>query len=116
MGENNTYDLHIFVQMVKGRTLISKKILKLIQNNKNYIICKTFLQKPGGGVKTAVGSELSLVSGNYHEDFGSVVMEMASFSLKIRHVFGFTSLTERSIGAGPPVIIQFSGFIALHFT
>jgi hypothetical protein len=35
-------------------------------------------------------------------------MEMASFSLKIRHVFGFTWLTERSIGAGPPVIIQLS--------
>jgi hypothetical protein len=37
-------------------------------------------------------------------------MEMASFSLKIRHVFGDTSLTERSIGAGPPVIIQLSDF------
>ena len=37
-------------------------------------------------------------------------MEMASFCLKIRHVFGFTSLTERSIGAGPPVIIQLSGY------
>ena len=36
-------------------------------------------------------------------------MEMASFSLKIRHVFADTSLTERSIGAGPPVIIQLSG-------
>ena len=36
-------------------------------------------------------------------------MEMASFCLKIRHVFGFTWLTERSIGAGPPVIIQLSG-------
>jgi hypothetical protein len=60
-------------------------------------------------VKTAVGSELSLVSGTYHENFGSVVIEMASFSLKIRHVFGDTSLTERSIGAGPPVIIQLSG-------
>jgi hypothetical protein len=35
-------------------------------------------------------------------------MEMASFCLKIRHVFGFTWLTERSIGAGPPVIIQLS--------
>ena len=33
-------------------------------------------------------------------------MEMASFCLKIRHVFGFTItlMTERSIGAGPPVI------------
>jgi hypothetical protein len=61
-------------------------------------------------VKTAVGSEMSLVSGTYHENFGSVVMEMASFCLKIRHVFGFTSLTERSIGAGPPVIIQLSGY------
>ena len=59
-------------------------------------------------MKTAVGSEMSLVSGTYHENFGSVVMEMASFCLKIRHVFGFTSLTERSIGAGPPVIIQLS--------
>jgi hypothetical protein len=39
----------------------------------------------------------------------SVVMEMASFCLKIRHVFADTSLTERSIGAGPPVIIQLSG-------
>jgi hypothetical protein len=50
-------------------------------------------------VKTAVGSELSLVSGTYHENKVSVVMEMASFCLKIRHVFGFTSLTERGIGA-----------------
>jgi hypothetical protein len=57
-------------------------------------------------VKTAVCSELSLVSGTYHENKVSVVMEMASFSLKIRHVFGDTLLTERSIGAGPPVIIQ----------
>ena len=37
-------------------------------------------------------------------------MEMASFCLKIRHVFADTSLTERSIGAGPPVIIQLSGW------
>ena len=66
-------------------------------------------------MKTAVGSELSLVSGTYHENFGSVVMEMASFSLKIRHVFGDTSLTERSIGAGPPVIIQLSGIFLKNY-
>jgi hypothetical protein len=65
-------------------------------------------------VKTAVGSELSLVSGTYHENKVSVVMEMASFFIKIRHVFADTSLTERSIGAGPPVIIQLSGFIPCH--
>ena len=35
-------------------------------------------------------------------------MQMASFFIKIRHFFGDTSLTERSIGAGPPVIIQLS--------
>ena len=52
-----------------------------------------------------MGSELSLVSGNYHENKVSVVMEMASFCLKIRHVFGFTSLKLASL---PPVIIQFS--------
>ena len=28
--------------------------------------------------------------------------------------FGFTSLTERSIGAGPPVIIQLSGVYECH--
>ena len=59
-------------------------------------------------MKTAVGSELSQVSGTYNENKVSVVMEMASFCLKILHVFGFTSLTERSIGAGPPVIMQLS--------
>jgi hypothetical protein len=59
-------------------------------------------------VKTAVGSELSLVSGNYYENKVSVVMELASFCLKIRHVFADTSMTEPSIGAGPPVIIQLS--------
>jgi hypothetical protein len=60
-------------------------------------------------VKTAVGLELSRVGGTYHENKVSVVMEMESFCMKIRHVYGFTSLTERSIGAGPPVIIQLSG-------
>jgi hypothetical protein len=64
--------------------------------------------KNQGCVKTAVGSELSLVSGNYYENKVSVVMEMASFFIKIRHVFADTSFTERSIGAGPPVIIQLS--------
>jgi hypothetical protein len=64
-------------------------------------------------VKTAVGSELSLVSGNYYENKVSVVMEMASFFIKIRHVFADTWLTERSIGAGPPVIIQLSGQASL---
>ena len=59
-------------------------------------------------MKTAVGSELSLVSGNNYENKVSVVMEMASLLIKIRHFFGDTLLTERSIGAGPPVIIQLS--------
>ena len=40
---------------------------------------------------------------------------MASFCLKIRHVFGFISMTERSIGAGPPVIIQLSGSNQLSY-
>jgi hypothetical protein len=64
-------------------------------------------------VKTVVGSELSLVSGTYHENKVSVVMEMASFSLKIHHVFGDTLLTERSIGAGP-IIIQLSDLTRLN--
>ena len=66
--------------------------------------------KNQGCVKTAVVSELSLVSANYYENKVSVFLEMASFCLKIRHVFADTSLTERSIGAGPPFIIQLSEF------
>ena len=81
--------------------------------SRNVLSAKMFCKNQeggwGGGVKTAVGSELSLVSGNYYENKVSVVMEMASFFIKIRHVFADTSLTERSIGAGPPVIIQLSG-------
>ncbi len=38
-------------------------------------------------MKTVSGLKLSLVSGKYHEDGGSVVMEMASNDVKIRHVF-----------------------------
>jgi hypothetical protein len=46
-----------------------------------YLSAKTkSFSKNQGGVKTAVGSELSLVSGNYHEVFGPVAMEMASKS------------------------------------
>ena len=40
-------------------------------------------------MKTAV----SQVSGDYHEVFGPVAMEMASYGVKIRHVFGETFLT-----------------------
>jgi hypothetical protein len=58
--------------MVKDRTFISKPAKKICKNQ--------------GCVKMAVGSELSLVSGTYHENKVSVVMEMASFCLKIRHV------------------------------
>ncbi len=43
-------------------------------------------------MKTVSGLKLSLVSGKYHEDGGSVVMEMASNVVKIRHVFGDTFL------------------------
>jgi len=52
-------------------------------------------QKNQGGVKASVGSEMSLVSGKYHENKVIAVMAMASFYVKIRHVFGFTCLTEK---------------------
>ena len=68
--------------MVKGKKFISKIFLKNIQNNENYIfICKTVFAKTGGGgglVKIVVSSELSLVSGNYHENIVSVVIEWRS--------------------------------------
>jgi hypothetical protein len=92
----------------KVENLYQKNFKNLFKTTRTILSAKLFC-KNQGGVKTAVGSELSLVSGTYHENKVSVVMEMASFSLKIRHVFGDTLLTERSIGAGPPVIIQLSG-------
>jgi hypothetical protein len=50
------------------------------------------------------------------ENYGQVVMEMAWANVKIRHFFGFTSLTERSVGAGPPVIILYSSVVDSHKT
>ena len=41
------------------------------------------------------GSDANLVSGNYHEKYGPVVMEMASAKAEIRHVFGFTFFAEQ---------------------
>ena len=49
-----------------------------------------FYKKKQGGVKASAGSQMSLVSGNYHEDKVFAVMEMASFCMKIRHVFADT--------------------------
>ena len=51
-------------------------------------------------MKTVSGLKLSLVSGKYHEDGGSVVMEMASIDVteidvKIRHVFWDTCLPAK---------------------
>ena len=63
------------------------------------------------GGETAVGSELSLVSDHYRENKVSAVMEMASICLKIRHVSGFISLTERSIGAGTDLQLLYSSVV-----
>jgi hypothetical protein len=67
--------------MVKGRKFISKNILKTDSKPRELYICQTFF-KNQGRVKTAVGSELSLVSGTYHENKVSVVMEMATLRAK----------------------------------
>ena len=48
-------------------------------------------------MKASAGSEMSLVSGKYHEDKVFAVMEMASICMKIRHVFGDTFLPENSV-------------------
>ena len=60
------------------------------------------LTNRGGGVKTAAGSDFSLVSGAYHEDGAFAVMAMMTNQLKIRHVFG--SL-KRKVRALSPVFL-----------
>jgi hypothetical protein len=73
--------------MVKGRKFTSKTFSKRIQNNeksRTVLSVKLFCKNQGGGgrvVKTAVGSELSLVGCNYYENKVSVVIEMTSFCL-----------------------------------
>ena len=61
----------------------------------NYLKNPIVFTKNQGGEKPSAGSEMSLVSGNYHENKVIAVMAMASFYVKIRHVFGFTCLTEK---------------------
>ena len=56
-----------------------------------------FFIKNQGGVKASAGSEMSLVSGKYHEDKVFAVMEMASICMKIRHVFADTFLPGNSV-------------------
>ena len=87
------------MSFAKTKKTFRKDGIKKIENNKNEKIYKNYKKslKNQGGVKTAAGSDLSLVSGDYHEDGELAVMAMASISLKIRHVFGDTFLTENCI-------------------
>ena len=57
-----------------------------------------------GDWKQCRAQKTSLVSGISQKDFGPVVMELTLAKPKIRHVFGFTCLTEQKIGALSPVI------------
>jgi hypothetical protein len=86
---------------------MSRKYLKnRFKSSRKYYKTRAKLQKPKffkenqGGVEIVAGSDPSLVSGNYHEKYGPVVMEMASAKAEIRHVFGFTFFCR----AGSPVI------------
>ena len=67
----------------------------------------SFLEKPGGNV-AVVGSELSLISGNYHEQKEPSGVILASAKAKIRHVFCFKNMAAKVTeigGASPPGIV-----------
>ena len=88
-----TFDLKVSQNRYHHKeSIIKQNRLKSTRTNiKNNIkLCKN-----QGGVKAAVGSDSSLVSGNYYEDGETVVMDMASFYVKIRHVFWDTFLFEK---------------------
>ena len=53
-------------------------------------------------MKVEPASKLSLVSGNYQSPKVPYGVDLASAEAEIRHVFGFTSITEASKGAAPP--------------
>ena len=64
--------------------------------------------KNQGEVNAKAGSELSLFSGNYHEQRGPYGVNLASAKAKIRHVFCFKNMAAKVTeigGASPPGII-----------
>jgi hypothetical protein len=107
-GKNNTYDLHIFEPITKFRKKCIENILKIDSNHRenttkpkqNSKNLKFFQKTRVCGNCSVAGSDPSMVSSNYHEKYGPVVMEMASAKAEIRHFFGFTFFCR----AGPPVI------------
>jgi hypothetical protein len=86
---------------------LSRKHFNLKKDSKQrelYLICKTVLQKSRGckncrGLKIEHGQWELPCHGN-----GVIFASKSAIN-----VFGDTVLTERRIGAGPPVIIQHSG-------
>jgi hypothetical protein len=75
----------------KNRFKYRENTAKPEQNCKNL----KFFKENQGYVEIVAGSDANLVSGNYHEKYGPVVMEMASAKAEIRHVFGFTFFAEQ---------------------
>ena len=94
MCESNMKVSITFDQVRKYLKVFQKKQNRLKSTRTN-IKNNIKLCKNQGGVKAAVGSDSSLVSGNYYEDGETVVMDMASFYVKIRHVFWDTFLFEK---------------------
>ena len=89
MCESNMKVSITFDQVKKISQSISKKQNRLKSTRTN-IKNNIKLRKNQGGVKAAVGSDSSLVSGNYYENGETVVMDMASFYVKI----GYNSMTR----------------------
>ena len=78
-----------------------------LQNLQNFIPRKLkkqniILKKKQEGVEVEPASKLNLVSGNYLLPKVPYGVDLASAEAEIRYVFGFTSITEASIGAAPP--------------
>ena len=89
----------ITFDQVRKYLKVSQKKQNRLKSTRTNIKNNIKLYKNQGGVKAAVGSDSSLVSGEYHEDGETVVMDMASFYVKIRHVFwdtflGYNSMTR----------------------
>ena len=64
------YGLHALYHVTKCLKKLKQglKTKRTYSNNKTYNIIYIKLCKNQGGVKIAAGSDLSLVSGDYHED------------------------------------------------
>ena len=78
--------------------LVTDTVIHSLEITKNPKVLKTAYIL---NLKTLACRARNIIRG-IHASLSSACVDLASAEAEIRHVFGFTSITEASIGAAPP--------------